>query len=483
MNVDVAVSRALKAGVPLICCATPEPAATVDALRKAINSSKRVYSWDIARGYIALNEAAKKARAPSAESPMEFFTGLEALGPDTVVLVMNLSSMVEALGMPARQHIYNVRDVFKGVGSALIAVERSPNLPPDIAVDFYFVDVPLPDEAQLKSLVIDILNANSLTIPEDRIARAVDMLSGLPPFAAEQAFALALGKGGRIDFDLLWSIKCRTVEETPGVSIWRGRERFDQLGGLMNVKEYCLAKLRGRRRYGAVVFIDEIEKALAGATTGTGDTSGVSQGILQAILVYMQDMDVSGMMFIGHPGTGKSAIAKSLGNEAEIPTVILDFGALKDSLVGATERRVRNALKTITAISNGRPLFVATCNKIAMLPPELRRRFTGGTFFFDLPTEEERASIWDYYLRKYEIEDRKFPPDDGWTGAEIKACCEGAWERNQPLIKAAEYVVPVAVAAPEQIESLCREADGRYISASYPGFYTRNVQKVRKIAV
>ncbi len=52
-------------------------------------------------------------------------------------------------------------------------------------------------------------------------------------------------------------------------------------------------------------------------------------------------------------------------------------------------------------------LFIATSNSIASLPPELRRRFTLGTFFFDLPTAEERETIWRIYLKKYDGQAQK----------------------------------------------------------------------------
>ena len=85
---------------------------------------------------------------------------------------------------------------------------------------------------------------------------------------------------------------------------------------------------------------------------------------------------------------------------------------MESSLVGASTDRLRTALKIIDAVSQGRMLFIATCNSIASLPPELRRRFTLGTFFFDLPTEEEREIIWQIYLKKYGVSG-ELPDDEG----------------------------------------------------------------------
>jgi hypothetical protein len=38
-----------------------------------------------------------------------------------------------------------------------------------------------------------------------------------------------------------------------------------------------------------------------------------------------------------------------------------------------------------------------------------------GTFFFDLPTDEERETIWGIYLKKHGVSGGQ-PNDKGWTG-------------------------------------------------------------------
>ena len=86
-------------------------------------------------------------------------------------------------------------------------------------------------------------------------------------------------------------------------------------------------------------------------------------------------------------------------------------------------------------------IFIATCNSIASLPPELRRRFTLGTFFFALPSEEERETIWGVYLKNYGVSG-ELPNDEGWTGAEIKESCRKAHRLGITLIQAARYIVP-----------------------------------------
>jgi len=102
--------------------------------------------------------------------------------------------------------------------------------------------------------------------------------------------------------------------------------------------------------------------------------------------------------------------------------------------------------------------------------PRLRRRFTLGTFFFDLPCAEEREAIWKIYREKWELSGEQ-PDDEGWTGAEIKECCRKAWRLKLSLTESAAYIVPVSRSAADQIENLRRQASGRFLSASQPGVY------------
>ena len=66
---------------------------------------------------------------------------------------------------------------------------------------------------------------------------------------------------------------------------------------------------------------------------------------------------------------------------------------------------------------------------------------------------------------------QKRPMDEGWTGAEIRACVQNAWEQNVSLCEAAEYITPIAISSPDQVQSLRKQASNKYISASYPGLY------------
>jgi SpoVK/Ycf46/Vps4 family AAA+-type ATPase len=163
-----------------------------------------------------------------------------------------------------------------------------------------------------------------------------------------------------------------------------------------------------------VLFCDEIEKALAGATSSGQTDSGVTARVFGSLLTWLND------------------------HESDV-------------------------------------FFIATCNDASKLPTEFARaeRFNG-VFFVDLPGRDQKHAIWAIYTRHYGLDAKQARPDDtNWTGAEIKSCCRLASLLDVPLVQAAQNVVPVAVTAGDKIERLRQWASGRCLSADRAGVYSR----------
>jgi len=487
-----------RAAVPLLAIQTSDPAEIVRlALTETDNTEYPVLVWDCIHGVMAANtnaqaleQALNKQTEPAIATgnPIEFLRSLETLQDEatynkTIVIALGLTEVLDdqSSKIPARQALWNLRDVLSQAGCILVMTApmgwQNP-FPDDIAVAIS----PLPTrEAHVKTTK-QICASAGINEPAKRKRETIaDSLLGLSAFAAEQALALSITKSG-INTESLWQRKRQQISETPGLSVYDGKETFQDLGGLDQAKNLFSSLIKGKRKPGAIVFIDEIEKALSGSS---GDTSGVSQSMLGYLLSYMQDQNASGTIFVGPPGAAKSAMAKAIGNEGKIPTVTFDLGGIKGSLVGESEGKMRKALSVVTSISGNRPFFVATCNAISVLPPELRRRFTVGTMFFDLPNEEERKTIWKIYIKKYNLNKSQkkplnIPKSDGWTGAEIKQCCDLADRLSLTLEEAAKFVVPVSVSAKERIDNLRKEASGRYLSAGDEGIYQYNMMTNNK---
>jgi SpoVK/Ycf46/Vps4 family AAA+-type ATPase len=172
-----------------------------------------------------------------------------------------------------------------------------------------------------------------------------------------------------------------------------------------------------------ILWLDEIEKALAGATGAQGD-GGVSADALGAVLSWMQER--AGAVFV-----------------------------------------------------------VATANDVRALPPELLRKGRFDELFFvDLPTTEERAAIVDASLRQFNRAGAKVNEDTvakataGFTGAELAALVPDALfaafadgERDittADLLTAAGTVVPLSKTAGDKLDALRAWAKGRARAASTP---------------
>lgn len=479
-----------RAGVPIVGVETLDPAATIDMIRAAFPKAP-VMQWDIQRGLTpasALAEPVVSAicggdnPALSTGNPSEMLAKITAVPEKTIVLMHQANALLESTDqgvvLPVSQGIWNLRDVFKAKQATLVLLGTSIVLPTFLRNDVMVLSEELPGVGEIKKIVTEVAEAAGLQqLPNELSTGYAKSLLGLSAFAAEQSFATSIQKNGNgllVDEKALWERKCKVAEQTRGLSIYRGAETYKDVIGYENAKGFLKKMMSGPDAPEVYIFIDEIEKQLAGFGT---DTSGVATEMMGKMLTWMQDQDILGVTLIGAGGTGKSLVGKATGNEAQKPTVMFDLSAMKGSLVGQSTNNIIAAQKMVNGMAGGgRIMVIATCNRFATLPPELKRRFSLGTFFFDLPAADERASIWEYYMEKFKLEseDDMMPDDDGWTGAEIKNCCNIAWRLNTTLVEAAKYVVPISKSAGDEIQKLRDMAEGKFISASNSGFYKQS---------
>lgn len=473
-----------RAGVPLVALECADGAVVVATVkRECVNGTVPcIVQWDCVRGLAGVTPPGADwvaavcggmDTAAASGNPIEAARMLAGL-PEKGVAVM-LGAHIAMQDQQARgaycQALWNLRDVLKAVGACVVlCVPLGYKLPVDIAGDCVAAVLPLPGESEHKTAIAGLVaDAGLSSIGENETARAAEAVAGLSAFAAEQSVALSLSKSG-LDMGALWDRKRKMIEQTRGLGVWRGGDNFAGLGGLENAKGLFRRVIGGKRRPRVVVWIDEVEKAFAGSAS---DSSGVSQGFLGVTLSEMEDNAYSGAVLYGHPGTGKSAIAKALAGEIGCICIRFDLGAMKGSLVGESEAAIRSAWQVVKAVGgHGGALVLATCNAMDNLPAEFLARFRLGTLFFDLPTSEEQATIWRVWRERFGIAADDIAPEcSGWVGREIASCCDLADRLGCTLREAAQYVVPVCKSSAEVIEARRVKASGKYLSASVPGVY------------
>ena len=482
--------RARAVSVPLLAIATPDANATmfnvVETITILEEKAPPAISFDMVRGLCSLNnegemELLKLLEGRKPESVTAPPTALDLMRRSsrlTVFFVHNvhrLWKLPDPQGLLVVQGFYNLRDDFKGEKRTCIGLAPTiTSLPVELANDVLVLREPRPDVATLRAQIAETIESSGLDALDDpKTARAAEALRGLPMFAADQGIALSLRRTG-LEIDSLWNRKRQQVETTEGLTFKRPTVRFDDVGGVEEVKAFFRELRDGPECPDLVLFMDEVEKGFAGSSGQAQDNTGAAQGMLGRMLSWTQTVDVMGSLFLGPPGVAKSYVAEAIACELDALFIGMDVQRMKSSGLGDTEARFDAALSLAESISNGRVLLIGTCNSITTLPIELRRRFDSlGVFFFDLPSAAERAAIWNIWRRAYQLEDQPLKiDDDGWTGAEIRKACRLAYLTRKPLQVAAERVVPVSKSAREQISELRASSHERYLSANKPGLYT-----------
>src|SRR5262245_31696780 len=352
-------------------------------------------------------------------------------------------------------------------------------IPTELEKQFVVIEHPLPNREQLEGIARGVATEDQELPGGVELQRLLDAAVGLTRVEAENAFSLSLVRHGQLQVETLCELKSQTLKKSGLLALHRGQERFEDLGGLDALKAFCK---RALRRPSANALVKP-----------------------------------RGLLLLSPPGCGKSQFCKALGNETGRPTLVLDVGSLLGALAGQSGANIRHALRIVDAMapavcfldevekafsgvsSSGQTdsgvsarLFgsflswlndhesdvfvVATANDITKLPPEFARaeRFDS-VFFLDLPDTEQRAAIWQIYIRQYQLDAKqKWPSDCDWTGAEIKACCRLSALLDLPLVAAAQNIVPVARTSAESVEKLRQWASGRCLSADRVGIYQSN---------
>jgi hypothetical protein len=349
-------------------------------------------------------------------------------------------------------------------------------MPPlELQEQVWVIEHKLPNIEERKELLVELLEASELAVPED-IDEVAKACGGLTHGQVEGVASLSIMKHDAIKHDVVFKMKGNIINKRGLLTLDQEPVDFSMFGGYPGVKKWLKMALR----------------------------PGMPEHIrARAVLL------------LGVPGVGKSHLAKALGVETNRASLRADFGRLMGSLVGQSEGATREmysvadamepanlfvdeiekALGNATSSNDsgvsarmfGSTLewlndhksdvfFIATANNISMLPPEFTRaeRFDA-IWFMDLPSREAKDAIWDIYLKFYGLDvDQERPDDKIWTGAEIKACCRQAAMFDVPVLVTAQQVVPVMLTAKESIEQLREWAHMRCLDAETGLMYSKD---------
>jgi predicted AAA+ superfamily ATPase len=450
----------LASGNPLLWINTYEYDRTCHQITDEVNEhiKRNVYSWDIVRGVVNANTG--KVEEPTSSDPRQPIEFMRRQKVDCVMIANDYHLYFGDIDV--WRNLLNHLETFKEERKSFVVVSPLVTIPPEITPYVTLYDMPLPTYEQLldktrrvaKDLEVD--KEHKLSDYQE-IARAA---KGLSEYELENALALSATKYSRFTKEFITEVKKQAIKKVGSLEFHESKVGFEAVIGLDKLKSFT--------------------KAMVGSGQGKG------------------------VLVIGHPGMGKSHLAKCLGKETNRPTIVLDPSKQMGSLVGQTEQQTNEAIKAIdaqdscivfidelekafsgvndqansTGIRQGKALLqwmndrtsdsyiIATANDISRLPAEfLRAERWDAIFFADLPSEKESQELLAYYTKEYDVKTQEIDIE-GWTGAEVKSLCRIASSLKVDLHGATKYVRPICKFAHERVDALRQWAEPRCINAS-----------------
>ena len=465
------LAKYLKAGSPALYIITHEPERATTSIE---TGDFEKLCWDCLRG---ITEPSGRIieDTPDPLSALKWLSNRN----DTVLFAQNFHHFIGSVEII--QEIQNSLPIWKASGCCLAMVGPQVLLPIEVEKYFTILDFPLPSLMDIYKMQEELGESVGVLTDMD----AAEAALGMTEHESETAFALSLVEKKRFCSEVVTEQKRQTIRRTGLMEFWPPVS-VDQVGGLDLLKQY----------------IKNREKAFK--------PDGAHLPKPKAILL------------VGVPGSGKSLTCKAAASILGWPLIRLDISSLKGSLVGESERKMRQATSTIDAFgraviwvdecdkvfagvrSSGQTdggttssmfgfflswlqettspiLVMATANSIQELPPEFLRagRFDC-IFFVDLPNLTEREEIINIMNSRY---GSRIPIEYSeklrrWTGSEIEQLAKDSLFDG--LESAMETIVPLSKTMKENIQALRDWAKTRARKATLPE-ETESSKKIRRI--
>ncbi len=517
MTLADSILQLLKGGHRLIRIVTDDEAqATAAAVEAAMDLHWPVSAWTATTGVydgavggaipIPKTENAGAALALLREAALG--RGEYAGHGSRLLMFLDISQHLldEKIILRAWRELYHAccMDNPSGSGTAIVMIDHHDAAPPIVRTLAATVEVPLPSEEQIESIVRTTLRSIARDLQTSGRTLKADVSKADAATLMRNLRGLTAGQIRRIVREVTLTDREFSSEDLPAIMVAKRKllqndgvlepvespASLDSIGGMNVLKRW----LKQRE----VTFGDEAKDL----------------GLLPP----------RGVLLLGVQGAGKSLCAKAIATAWGRPLMRLDAGALYDRYIGESEKRLRNALQQAemmapvvlwideiekafagaasTSTDGGlsrrmfgtlltwmqehrEPVFLAaTANDIEALPPELLRKGRFDEIFFvDLPGKAAREAILTIHLRKRKQAPQTFDlpqlvdASQGFSGAEIEQAVVSALsvavaERRpldtQTLANTLRNSPPLSVTMREKMQHLRNWAKGRCVMADDP---------------
>ena len=446
-----------------------------------------LFEWSVASGF-------RRGYGPALGNTHEAIGALKHMAELRADAIYMLKDLAPHLGKPeTARSLREIAAKLTHSASAIVLTGDPIELPRDIDAMAVRFPLELPDEKERRESVRRVVDAMKARQPvqvdlsREDAQRLIQALAGLTLQQTRRVIAQAIiedGKLSPLDIEHVVRWKGEIIDQGGLLEFFPLEDNHFELGGFARLKAW-----------------------LANARTGFSEEARA-----------MNLAPPKGVLFAGVQGCGKSLAAKFIAREWQLPLLKLEAGRLYDKYVGESEKNFRRATAVAEAMAPvvlwideiekafasstaadadgglSQRLFgafltwlqekkdgvfvVGAANDVLRLPPELLRkgRFDE-VFFVDLPSAEERETIFAIHLRSRKQELGRFDiprlaaESEGFSGAEIEQAVIASLYRSlrakeplttELLLDSLGATVPLCVARREDVARLRAFAEGRF---------------------
>lgn len=432
---------------------------------------KKIKFWSVADGLSdKASDKLSQQPVPAIQPLLNMQEDLNKSRTDSFVYV--LFDYHKFIGQPhIWRALVNLTDSMAASNSNIVIVSSEVAVPPEIENYVTVVNFPLPDKETLCGLAKKIFEDNGVDTTELNYDAITNYGLGLTRTVFINSLYLLISSAPVTTQNACSIIKSQKENLLAQTELLRPLDSdrdFSSLVGLDVMKNFTKSMISGGKGRGILILgVPGAGKtafcSCLGAETGRPvlqmDFSRLMGGIVgeteskTAKALEMVDAMQPAILFVDE-------IEKGLAGTS---------GGNGDS--GTSKRQGGQFLRWLSDHTSD-IYIVATANDISALPSEFLRAERWDTIFFvDVPDEDQGMALFNLYRSQYGLTaDASCTYDDikQWTGAEIKSLCRIAAGTGITLKQATSMVVPMCRVASDRLENLRAHAAKFAIPANAP---------------
>lgn len=453
------------------------------------NTGYEIWNWTVTSGL--RNEYGKLVTGDREEKiltkePITMLQNLSAVPERSLVILKDFHMYLKVPNPMLIRLLKEAIALGRKTNRHLIIIGCQVNMQPELEKEIQVLELPMPTRDDLKEVVQSIAKSAKIEMNGETEA-VLSSLVGLTTTEASDAISYSIIKSKKMDPAIISRVKSDTIRRNGIVEVVDTEVSLDDIGGLASFKKHLIS--------------------IAGLFTHEAREYGLAQP--------------APILAVGNAGTGKSMSAMAAKTTFGLPSLRLEAGRLFAGIVGESERNWRTAFATAKAIapvilwideaeglfvgmkSSGQcdsgvtsrvikcilqdmqmnsegVFFIFTANDIDGFPDTLIDR--SKVWAFDLPTKEERKSIWSIHIKKRKRKPKDYDvpmlaeKTDGFSGRQIEQALIEAMtmayndKRREPtmtdVIEVLTQFVPTSITMKAQIERRRERLKNRAQNAS-----------------